>query len=81
MLKLVAIEEKVGSLLRAFAASLAGKLGKSNVRGVHFEEAEEITIEGDRSRLILDGETFSAETGFPIRLRTAEPLSFVKLAA
>ena len=81
VLKLVAIEEKVGSLLRALVASMAGKLGNSQVRGVHFEEAEEITIEGDASRLILDGETFSAETGSPIRLRPAEPLSFVKLAA
>ena len=38
-------------------------------------------IEGDSSMLILDGETFSAETGRPIRLSPARPLSFVKLAA
>lgn len=81
VLKLVAIEEKVGSLLRAFIASLAGKLGQSQVRGVHFEEADEIMIEGERSKLILDGETFSADTGSPIRLRPAAPLAFIKLAA
>ena len=68
-------------MLRAFFAALAGKLGRSHVRGVHFEETDQITIEGDSSSLILDGETFSAETGRPIRLSPAAPLSFVKLAA
>ena len=31
------------------------------MRGVHFEEADEITIEGESSDVILDGETFRAE--------------------
>jgi hypothetical protein len=48
---------------------------------VHVKEADEFTIEGESSELILDGETIRAEAGFPIRLRTALPLSFVKLAA
>ena len=69
------------SLIRGFAASLVGKLGRTPVRGVHFEEADEITIEGDSSNVILDGETFQAELGRPINLRPAQPLSFVKLAA
>ncbi len=81
VLKLIAIEERPMSLIRAFAASLIGKLGRSNVRGVHFEEANEITIEGDSSDVILDGETFRAEVGSPINLKPAAPLSFVKLAA
>jgi hypothetical protein len=51
------------------------------VRGVHFEEADEITIESDSSNVILDGEMFYAERGRPIHLRPAHPLSFVKLAA
>jgi hypothetical protein len=80
-LKLLAIEEKPMSLIRGFAASLLGKLGRSKVRGVHFEQADEITIEGDSSNVILDGETFRAESGRPINLRPAQPLSFVKLAA
>jgi diacylglycerol kinase-like protein len=80
-LKLLAVEERPASLIRAFAASLGGKLGRSQVRGVHFEEADEITIEGDSSNVILDGETFRAETGQPIHLRPAHPLAFVKLAA
>ena len=80
-LKLLAIEERPFSLLRAFAASLFGKLGRSPLRGVHFEEADEISIESDNSSVILDGETFRAETGRPIVLKPAQPLSFVRLAA
>ena len=51
------------------------------MRGVHFEQADEILIESESSRVLLDGETFRAEVGRPIRLCTAQPLSFVKLAA
>jgi hypothetical protein len=40
-----------------------------------------VTIEGESSHLILDGETFRAEPGSPIHLMPAQPLSFVKLAA
>lgn len=80
-LKLLAIEERPKSVLRAILAKIVGRLGRANVEGVHFKEAREVTIEGESSELILDGESFRAEAGRPIRLRTAEPLSFVKLAA
>jgi hypothetical protein len=80
-MKLLAIEERPSTMLRAILASIAGKLGRSDVRGVHFEEADEIMIESDNSDVILDGETFRAERGRPIHLRPAQPLSFVKLAA
>ncbi|WP_310468907.1 acylglycerol kinase family protein [Sphingomonas sp.] len=80
-MKLVAIEERPGSLLKALFAGLLGKLGKDKVTGVHFEEADEISIEGDRSNLILDGEMFQATLGQPVVLRRARPLSFVRLAA
>jgi hypothetical protein len=68
-------------MIGAIVAHLGGKLGRTQVRGVHFEEANEITIAGDSSNVILDGETFRAELGRPIHLRPAQPLSFVKLAA
>lgn len=80
-LKLLAVEERPISLLKAFAASLAGKLGASSLRGVHFEESDEISIEGENTNLILDGEMFSARIGHPIVLKPAQPLSFVRLAA
>jgi hypothetical protein len=81
VLKLLAIEERPMSLIRAVFASLVGKLGRSKVRGVHFEEADEITIHGESSNVILDGETFRAVRGNPINLTPALPLSFVKMAA
>jgi len=80
-LKLLAVEEHPMSLIRGLAASLGGKLGRKSVRGVHFEQADEIIIEAESSDVILDGETFRAERGRPINLRPAPPLSFVKLAA
>jgi hypothetical protein len=80
-LKLLAVEERPFSLLKAFAASLAGKLGASTLQGVHFEESDEISIEGENTNLILDGEMFSAQIGRPIVLKPAQPLSFVRLAA
>jgi hypothetical protein len=80
-LKLLAVDERPMSILRGLVASIAGKLGSQKVRGVHFEQADEITIEGENSNVILDGEMFRAETGSPINLRSAQPLSFVKLAA
>ena len=80
-MKLVAIDERPLSLLKAFFAGVSGKLGQSIVTGVHVEEADEISIEGDSSDVILDGETFRAEIGRPILLKRAHPLSFVRLAA
>jgi hypothetical protein len=80
-LKLLAVEEEPMSLLRGLAASIAGKLGRTALRGVHFGEADEITIEGESSHVILDGETFRTDAGNPIHLGLAQPLSFVRLAA
>ncbi|MEO6360444.1 MAG: acylglycerol kinase family protein [Sphingomicrobium sp.] len=81
VLKMLAIDERPASVFRAFLASLRGRLGRSTVSGVHYQETNEISIEGDSSDVILDGETFRAEIGWPIVLRPAQPLSFVRLAA
>jgi hypothetical protein len=80
-LKFVAIEERPSSVLRALIVALTGKYKGRKMRGVHIEEVNEITIEGERSNVILDGETFSADRDSPIRLKPAQPLSFVRLAA
>jgi hypothetical protein len=80
-LKFIAVEQKPLSLLRAFIASLFGKLGREPLAGVHIEGADEIAIEGEASEVILDGESFRAGLGKPILLRPAQPLAFVKLAA
>ena len=80
-LKFVAVEQKPVSMLRAFFASLMGRLGRTKLAGVHVEEADEIAIEGEASQVILDGETFRAGVGKPILLKPAQPLSFVRNAA
>jgi hypothetical protein len=80
-LKLIAIDERPLSLIRAFLASVLGRLGSHAVQGVTFEQADHIRIDGDRSNVILDGETFSAEIGRPIFLQPAQALSFVRFAA
>jgi diacylglycerol kinase family enzyme len=80
-LKLFAVEERAGSVLRALFEGLTGGYKGKKMRGIHFEEADEITIEADDSNVILDGETFRTERGRPINLTPAQPLSFVKLAA
>lgn len=80
-LKFVAVEQRPVSMLRAFAASLVGRLGHTKLAGVHVEEADEIAIEGESSQVILDGETFRAGLGKPILLKPAPPLSFVRIAA
>lgn len=80
-LKMIAIEQRPGSLIRGLVDGIAGRLTHRPARGVHIEEASEISIEGERSSVILDGETFEARTGSPIHLSRAAPLSFVQLAA
>lgn len=80
-LKMIAIEQRPGSMIQGLMAGIAGRLGQRKLRGVHVQEADEISIEGERSNVILDGETFTASTGRPIHLSRAQPLSFVQLAA
>ena len=80
-LKLLAIEQRPFLLLRAITMSMFGKLSRAKLDGVHLEGSDEISIEGDASDVILDGETFRAEIGRPITLRPTLPLSFVRLAA
>lgn len=80
-LKLLAVDHRFSSLVRGLFAGVTHRLGSKKLSGVHVEEADEISIEGDRSSVILDGEMFEARIGQPIRLTPAVPLSFVKLAA
>lgn len=80
-LKLVAVEQRPTSLLRALWASALGRLGKTRLDGVHVRDVAELAIEGDASEVILDGESFRAAVGKPLLLRPAAPLSFIKLAA
>ena len=80
-MQMLLIDRSFPALMRAFVAGVRGRLGRGRLSGVHFERGDEIRIEGARSSVILDGETFEADTGRPIVLRPTRPVPFLKLAA
>src|SRR3546814_12605142 len=55
-MKLLATESNVGALFRMLGATWRGTLGQHELAGVHFQQGDEIRIEGKRSNVILDGE-------------------------
>ena len=79
-MQLLVIERNFFSILGALFAAVRGRLGLSRIRGVHLQRGDEIRIEGRNSNVILDGETFEADTGRPIVLRPTAPVPFLRLA-
>ncbi len=80
-LKLMAIEQSRGTIMRSLWAALIGKLGQHRIPGFHISGGEEIRIEGERPSVILDGEIFQAKSGKSIVLTPTAPVSFLSLAA
>lgn len=80
-MKLMAVDQSPLALLKAMWASMLGRLGTTQVSGVHVEHGDIIRIESDRSSVILDGEEFLAEAGRPIVLRATPPVPFLRLVA
>ncbi|PZQ21994.1 MAG: diacylglycerol kinase [Sphingopyxis macrogoltabida] len=80
-MKLLAVDRSVGALFRMLGATWRGTLGKKELAGVHFQQGDEIRIEGERSNVILDGEIFEAKNGSPIILTSTQPVPFLRLAA
>ena len=80
-LKLLAVEQRVLPVFRTLFASIAGRLGRTPMTGVHVESGDEIRIEGRNSSVILDGELFEAEMGRPIILTPTAPVPFLRFAA
>lgn len=80
-MKMLAVDHNWRSIWALVRTALFGKLGEHEVRGLHFELGNEISIEGDRSQVILDGELFTAEEGHPITLTSTRPVPFLQLAA
>ncbi|WP_332816748.1 diacylglycerol/lipid kinase family protein [Sphingopyxis sp.] len=80
-MKLLAVERGMGALVRMLGATWRGTLGQNQLDGVHFQQGDEIRIEGDRSNVILDGEIFQAKHGMPIILTSTQPVPFLRLAA
>ena len=80
-MKLLATDSNVGALFRMLGATWRGTLGQKQLEGVHFQQGDEIRIEGERSNVILDGEIFQAKNGMPIILTSTQPVPFLRLAA
>lgn len=80
-MKLLAVDRSFGALVRMLGATWRGTLGQSQLEGVHFQQGDEIRIEGERSSVILDGEIFEANRDRPIILTSTQPVPFLRLAA
>lgn len=80
-LKLMAIEQQRGTVVRTAVNAILGRLDKSRFNGFHLKRGDEIRIEGDRPSVILDGEIFQAPTGRAIVLTPTAPVPFLSLAA
>ena len=80
-LQLVLIEQNPVAFVRVLVLGMLGRLGKQSVAGVHLQNGEQIRIEGERSRVILDGEVFRATIDRPIVLTQTAPVPFLRLAA
>ena len=81
LMKFLAVDQKPMAMLKMIAASLRGKLGQTQMTGVHFQQGDVIRIDSEESSVVLDGEVFQAHRGSPIVLRSTPPVPFLKLAA
>lgn len=81
LMKFLAVDQKPMAMLKMIAASLRGKLGQTQMTGVHFQQGDVIRIDSEQSSVVLDGEVFQAHRGSPIVLRSTPPVPFLKLAA
>lgn len=80
MMKMFAIDQNARSLVRGLWASVAGKLGRDQFSGVHFQQGDTVRIDGAGSSVILDGELYQARGNDPIMLSSTAPVPFLRLA-
>ncbi len=78
-LRLMLVDHRPWTLVRAAAAAIFGKLGSERRAGIHVGRGDEIRIEGERPSVILDGELFEAGAGRPIVLKHTAPVPFLHL--
>lgn len=80
-MKLLAVDADLKSIFGMMRVGLFGQLGETQASGLHFQHGDTISIEGDGSSVILDGEMFVTTRGHPILLQATPPVPFLKLAA
>ncbi len=79
-LKFMAVDQRMGAIIKLIASALFGQLGKYKTNGIHFRDGDTIRIDGGRSSVILDGEVFEADNDHPIILTSTPPVPFLRLA-
>ncbi len=80
-LKVMAIEQRRGTVVRAALDAIRGRLGEARFQSLHIRQGDEIRIEADHASVVLDGETFHSSKGRPIILTPTAPVRFLSLAA
>jgi Diacylglycerol kinase catalytic domain len=80
-MKFMAVDQRPWAMIRAVFDSIAGRLGRYAVDGVHIQQGDTIRIDSVKSSVVLDGEVFEANSSRPIVLRSTPPVPFLRLAA
>ncbi len=80
-MKLLAVDADLKSIFGMLRVGLFGRLGHTQAAGLHFQHGDTISIEGEGSSVILDGELFETTQGHPILLQATAPVPFLRLAA
>lgn len=80
-MKLLAVDNNLGALIRMAFAGALGRVGVKPMSGVHLSRGDEIHIDGANSSVVLDGEIFETSDGHPIILKSTQPVPFLRLAA
>jgi hypothetical protein len=79
-LQLLAMERRRMTMLRAVITTLLGRLGRTQIRGVHMMMGDRIAIEDERAAVIMDGELFVAAPGKAMVLTPTRNVQFLDLA-
>jgi hypothetical protein len=77
-LRYTSIEYNLGAVLRAARTFLFGRPSSKLVRGLVRRRMYSVEVRTD-SAVTLDGEFFTPEAGYPVRLEATDPFTFVRL--
>ncbi len=80
-LRMMVIDRRRSTVAQVLIALVRGSLGSRPFHGLHLGEGDEIRIDGNRPRVILDGEYYRAGVGETLTLQAAPAVRFVSFAA
>src|SRR3546814_14860720 len=73
-MKLLATESSVGALFRMLGATWRGTPGQRELAGVHFQQGDELRLEGERPKFTLAGQIFKTLGGKPDNFDSPPPV-------